>query len=120
MKSKNIFIALIIIFLLGCSHKLLPLTEQPFSTAFDISYDPNRDESYVSKEWLKNKVPLKEMDSKFKESIIWIRLRNLLFEGDEIWYFDSPRETWHKFAGRRGYAIVRDGKTIGGFFTALN
>jgi len=41
-------------------------------------------------------------------------------EGDEIWYFDSPDWTWRCLAGRRGYAIVREGEVVTSYCTELN
>lgn len=33
--------------------------------------------------------------------------------GDELWFFESPRETWsNDFAGRAGYALVRSRRVI--------
>jgi hypothetical protein len=32
--------------------------------------------------------------------------------GDEIWFFESPPETWCDLAGRAGYALVRSGHVV--------
>ena len=32
--------------------------------------------------------------------------------GDELWFFESPAETWNSLAGRAGYALVRSGRVV--------
>lgn len=32
--------------------------------------------------------------------------------GDELWFFESPHETWADFSGRNGFAIVRAGTVV--------
>ena len=41
----------------------------------------------------------------------WERLKAKLAEGDELWYFRTPDETWRAVpnCGLEGYAIVRQG-----------
>ena len=38
-------------------------------------------------------------------------------EGDELWIFCSPAESWEHMAGRGGIAVVRHGKVVGTFVT---
>jgi hypothetical protein len=38
--------------------------------------------------------------------------------GDELWFFESPPETWGGLAGRSGYAIVRSGSIVDSMVTA--
>ena len=45
----------------------------------------------------------------------WLQFKDQMQEGDEIWYYITPRETWTDFfphCGREGYALVRDDKVI--------
>lgn len=35
-----------------------------------------------------------------------------LLPGDELWEFDSGRETWENMCGEMGYAVVRNGKVV--------
>lgn len=42
----------------------------------------------------------------------WLALVAKMQEGDELWTFDSPLETWENLCGRTGYSIVRDGEII--------
>lgn len=43
-----------------------------------------------------------------------------LREGDELWWYQTPPETWEMLCGREGLALVRDGKIIDFIFTAIN
>lgn len=42
----------------------------------------------------------------------WEKLRAQLEEGDELWAFANPSNTWKKLGKHTGYAIVRNGKII--------
>lgn len=45
----------------------------------------------------------------------WLRFKDQMQEGDEIWYYKTPIETWTKWlppCGREGYALVRDDQII--------
>src|SRR5436190_581776 len=39
----------------------------------------------------------------------WVRFVQQLAEGDELWFFSSPADTFVRKCGCVGYAIVRDG-----------
>jgi hypothetical protein len=41
-------------------------------------------------------------------------------EGDELWEFCSPPESWQHRAGRTGIALVRDGEIIDSIVTVMN
>ena len=43
-------------------------------------------------------------------------IRNMR-DGDELWYYKSPKETWDGFRGVAGYAIVRSGEVVASFNT---
>lgn len=43
-----------------------------------------------------------------------------IIDGDEIWTYSSPRESWAKLMGRAGYALVRDGRIVANAVTAMN
>ena len=115
---KNLFVLICLLVILSCAHKKQEL--KSISILADIKYDPWSEECFIPKKWLIKKVPIKEMNNNYGKNISWQRLKPLILKKDEIWYFDSPRKYWHNLAGRRGYAIVRNGKPIGGFFTELN
>ena len=41
----------------------------------------------------------------------WLRFRDQMQKGDEIWYYKTPIETWTEWfplCGREGYVLVRD------------
>ena len=42
----------------------------------------------------------------------WEKLRNEAQEGDELWAFENPSNTWKKLWKHSGYAIVRKGKIV--------
>jgi hypothetical protein len=42
----------------------------------------------------------------------WEKLRAQLEEGDELWYFANPSNTWKKLGKYTGYAIVRGTKIV--------
>lgn len=42
----------------------------------------------------------------------WEKLRGELQEGDELWAFANPSNTWKKQGKQTGYAVVRNGKII--------
>jgi hypothetical protein len=41
-------------------------------------------------------------------------------EGDELWEFRSPPETWEALAGREGIALVRGGEIVDVLTTRLS
>ena len=42
----------------------------------------------------------------------WEKLKALAAEGDELWAFANPSNTWKKLGKHTGYAIVRNGKIV--------
>ena len=42
----------------------------------------------------------------------WEKLREQAQEGDEVWAFENPSNTWKKIGHQTGYALVRDGKIV--------
>lgn len=47
----------------------------------------------------------------------WNSLRSQLRPGDRIWTFRSPGADWERWAGRAGYAVVREGVVVDGVVT---
>jgi len=41
-------------------------------------------------------------------------------DGDELWYWSTPEETWNHMFGRAGYCIVRGGMIVWSITTELN
>ena len=50
----------------------------------------------------------------------WKALVDLMHDGDQLWTFTSPPETWQALAGRSGIALVRDGQIVGHHVTLMN
>jgi hypothetical protein len=42
----------------------------------------------------------------------WEKLRGQMQEGDELWAFANPSNTWKKVGKQTGYAVVRNGKIV--------
>lgn len=42
----------------------------------------------------------------------WEKLRAAAGEGDELWAFANPSNTWKKLGKHTGYALVRNGKIV--------
>ncbi len=120
MRIYKIILIFLVVILAGCSSKNSIEKAKSFSPAFDVTYNPCADNPYVPKEWLIKKVSFDEVEKKWKKHKGWQRLKPLLLKGDEMWLFNSPKEYWKRMAGRKGYAIVREGQPIGGFLTSLN
>jgi hypothetical protein len=50
----------------------------------------------------------------------WEALKAKLRPGDELYRFNSSRESWGRLAGRAGIALVRQGKIIATVITKMN
>ena len=50
----------------------------------------------------------------------WLDFKRQIQEGDELWEFRSPFQTWLHLRGRQGICIVRDGEIIDSIVTVLN
>ncbi len=42
----------------------------------------------------------------------WQKLKTEARDGDELWAFENPSNTWKKLGRHNGYALVRKGKVI--------
>jgi hypothetical protein len=42
----------------------------------------------------------------------WQKLLRLAEEGDEVWAFENPSNTWKRQGHLTGYAVVRNGKIL--------
>jgi hypothetical protein len=74
----------------------------------------------VDLEWLTQRVEnaptsqhrnLPEMPA-LRIRMAWQKLKNEAREGDELWAFENPANTWKKLGHHTGYAIVRNGKVV--------
>ncbi|GJD52963.1 hypothetical protein OPKNFCMD_5731 [Methylobacterium crusticola] len=50
----------------------------------------------------------------------WRDMRAAMRPGDALWAFCSPMAEWRALAGRKGVALVRDGRTVMEIITMLN
>jgi hypothetical protein len=53
----------------------------------------------------------------------WLDFKNKIKDGDEIWCFRTPTETWTKFfprCGLEGYALVRVNILVAHIFTSMS
>jgi len=50
----------------------------------------------------------------------WLRLKEQMRPGDELWQFRSPPKSWECDAGRVGLCILRNGKVAGSIVTESN
>jgi hypothetical protein len=71
-------------------------------------------ETLVDKRLGPDPVPFGFGNAKWKQLIAQMR------EGDELWSFRSPRETWANMSGRMGYSLVRGGRVISSIVTLMN
>lgn len=74
----------------------------------------------IPKEWLSQKAGnapvaehrnLPEMPA-LRIRMAWQKLKAKAQEGDEIWAFANPSNTWKKLGKQTGYALVRNGKIV--------
>ena len=42
----------------------------------------------------------------------WRSIQKMMQQGDRLYEFRSPKESWQNFAGKEGIALVRDGKIV--------
>ena len=71
-------------------------------------------------EWLTQRVEnaptsehrnLSEMAS-MRIRMAWQTLKSEAGDGDELWAFENPSNTWKKLGHHTGYALVRNGKIV--------
>ncbi len=84
---------------------------------------------FVSNDWLVRQLTVEELCEEFglnsddaseRWKLIWTKFKSTLKESDEIWSFMSPKKSWQELNGVKGYTILRNGKSIAGFVTAIN
>lgn len=74
----------------------------------------------VPLEWLTQKAPNAPIAEHRKLSEVaalrirreWSKLRAQAREGDELWAFANPANTWKTIGKQTGYALVRGGKIV--------
>lgn len=51
---------------------------------------------------------------------LWVRLKEQIRQGDQIWRFCSPHDSWAHLAVREGFCLVRDGEVVASVLTKMN
>ena len=89
----------------------------------------------MHKDWLERKVTIEEAEARnmVRDSRLgtqgvpfgftnqqWKALVARMVEGDELWEFNSPADTWQNLCGRAGIALVRNGEVIDAIITMMN
>jgi hypothetical protein len=85
--------------------------------------------------WLKRKITVEEAEAKHmvlhdslgKDPVPfgfinndWNKLKQQMVDGDELWEYSSPADTWENLCGRAGIALVRGGKVVDAIQTVMN
>ena len=53
----------------------------------------------------------------------WLHFKGKMQDGDELWFFRTPQETWTEFfprCGMEGYALVRGDKVVAEILTSMS
>lgn len=53
----------------------------------------------------------------------WLQFKDVIQDGDELWSFRTPQETWTEFfprCGMEGYALVRGAKIVTVIFESMS
>ena len=50
----------------------------------------------------------------------WKKMKSALIEGDEIWEFCSPGESWARMMGATGICVIRNEEVIMDIITTMN
>ncbi len=131
MRVKTTLVsALVLAGVMGCSTiSYAPPSMRVWSSENEW-WDATSERPFVPRDWLAKEVTMAEIEAAIKSngakqnneyiSRSVKNLRSMIKEGDTIWEFESPPSTWAALAGRKGYALVREGTVIAGFVTFLN
>jgi hypothetical protein len=71
---------------------------------------PGRD-LLIHKSWLQSRLTEAQVWSELGEGD-WAKLKAKFQPGDQLYYFESPRQFWENQTGRAGVALVRDDRVI--------
>jgi hypothetical protein len=89
----------------------------------------------MDKNWLQRRVSVEEaeqqnmiLDDRLGPKAVpfgfmneeWKAFVAQMVEGDELWEFTSPADTWQNLCGQKGIAIVRNGEVLSSLVTEMN
>jgi len=90
----------------------------------NINQNDNKNIIYTESkiQWMKNTISILAAENKYKfgNSSRWKVLLDEMQDGDELYEFCSPPESWKYLAGREGVALVRDGVVVADIVTSMN
>jgi hypothetical protein len=84
--------------------------------------DVEKDDFVPTKEFLTKKLRIEDFDSYDWQmpKKRWLKMKQQIRQGDELWGFATPPKTWEHLHGRGGIALVRDGKIINSVVTLMS
>ena len=116
--------------------KLFARTLEIAKAYAEASTKSTASEASVPREWLEERISLIDLDRKLSEmqhlpegpvGLIFspkrdemARIKLRMRKEDELWIYESPPETWIQLGGRRGIALVREGKPIETLVLTMN
>lgn len=128
--SFIIFLFTLFLSSLGCHP---PFDEAKFKMyydklhAYDICGNDRSNVDCLKKHgWTLDKRDLAEVEEKAGNSKTELRKKEWAYfigkyqPGDEIWFFQTPPETWGALMGTEGYMLKRDNIVLSEIWTALN
>jgi hypothetical protein len=79
---------------------------------------------HVSKRWLVEATTSQEIEAQLPDdhppfTPEWEAFKAEMVEGDELWIWRTPPESWKQRRGRGGYAIVRNGEPTEHFIVTV-
>jgi hypothetical protein len=85
-------------------------------------------EDVIPKQWLDQEISIERAEGKNMVDGIpfgassdnWKRLKDSLQNGDSLWTYCSPFESFKALVGRCGIAVVRDGRVVTQLVTIMN
>lgn len=118
------------------NNKLFARTLEIAKAYAEASTKSSAAEESVPREWLEERISLIDLDRKLIEmqripggpgGLILspknnetARVKLRMRKEDELWIYESPPETWTQLGGRRGIALVREGKPIENLVLTMN
>jgi hypothetical protein len=70
-------------------------------------------DDYLRRSW-EGRIPFEHVQTRYPDLIA------IMLPGDELWWYRSPSSCWNMLAGRAGYSIVRDGRSVAHVTTLLS